>query len=295
MCTSFHDIKQHNDETVQDFYNRVSEVFRDAFLVKPAHVTTFDGAAEERHGLTEVQAALIMKRGIDKMQLLVMNTMFQGGLKEEIRSKVLEKGPTLIQESVKLAREFEIISKDKSKSEKGNYIASVSPDDNNGEPDEILEIEATELEHIKSINLIRKRQNKPPMRYKVRPSSKLPPSGQRPTCRYCKIEGHVQKVCRKRIAAGAPIPFGQLALLSPSPSGLGLSKLFMTLEVTSHVLTNLYFVLYLFNFGRRSAHLHLANSIIRRRATNLSSKAFILSKFRFLDEQLNTTFVLLKT
>ena len=221
LCTSFHDLKQHNDETVQDFYNRVSEVFRDAFLVKPAHVTTFDGAAEERHGLTEVQAALIMKRGIDKMQLLVMNTMFQGGLKEEIRSKVLEKGPTLIQESVKLAREFEIISKDKSKSEKGNYIASVSPDDNNAEPDEVLEIEATELEHIKSINLIRKRQNKPPMRFKVRPGSKLPPSGQRPTCRYCKIEGHVQKVCRKRIAAGAPMVDGNnrpYASNGPPPS-----------------------------------------------------------------------------
>jgi hypothetical protein len=71
-----------------------------------------------------------MKRGINKMQLLVMNTIFQGGLKEEIRSKVLEKGPTLIQESVKLAREFEIISKDKGKSEKGQYMASVSPNDN---------------------------------------------------------------------------------------------------------------------------------------------------------------------
>ena len=111
---------------MQDFYNRVSEVFRDAFLVKPAHVTTYDGVADECHGLTEVQAALIMKCGIEKMQLLVMNTMFQGGLKEEIRSKVLEKGPTLIQESVKLAREFEIISKDKNKTEKGNYIALVS-------------------------------------------------------------------------------------------------------------------------------------------------------------------------
>jgi hypothetical protein len=104
-----------------------------------------------------------MKRGIDKMQLLVMNTMLQGSLKEEIRSKVLEKGPTLIQESVKLAREFEIISKDKTKSEKGNYIALVSPNDDTAEPDEVLEIEATEVEHIKSINLIRKRQNKLPM------------------------------------------------------------------------------------------------------------------------------------
>jgi len=66
----------------------------------------------------------------------------------------------------------------------------------------------------------------------------------------------------------------------------------MTLAVTSRVLTNLSFVLYLFNFDRRSAHLRLASNITRRRATNLSSRAFILSKFRFLDAQLNTNFVL---
>jgi hypothetical protein len=36
---------------VQDFNNRVSEVFRNTFLIKLAHVTTFDGGADERHGL----------------------------------------------------------------------------------------------------------------------------------------------------------------------------------------------------------------------------------------------------
>jgi hypothetical protein len=126
LCTSFHDVKQHGDKTVQDFYRRVSEVFCSVFLVKPVHVTTFDGAADERHGLTDAQAAIIMKCGINKMQLLVMNTMFQGGLKEDIPSKVLEKGPTLIQESVKQARELDIISKDKTKTKQGNYITSVA-------------------------------------------------------------------------------------------------------------------------------------------------------------------------
>jgi hypothetical protein len=33
LCTSFQDLKQKSDETVQDFYNRVLEVFRDAFLI----------------------------------------------------------------------------------------------------------------------------------------------------------------------------------------------------------------------------------------------------------------------
>jgi len=97
LCTSFHDLKQHNDETVQDFYNRVSEVFRDAFLV--SRLTSPHSMVQPMNVMASLRSrSLIMKSGI------VMNTMFQGGLKEEIRSKVLEKGPTLIQESVKLAR-----------------------------------------------------------------------------------------------------------------------------------------------------------------------------------------------
>jgi hypothetical protein len=90
------------------------------------------------------------------------------------------------------------------------------------------------------------------------------------------------------------ISFGQLALSSPSPSGLRQSKLFTTLAVMSPVSMNLYFVLSQLIFDRRSAPLRHASSIIRRRATNLSSKAFILSKFCFLVGQSNTTFVLLK-
>jgi hypothetical protein len=64
------------------YRNRVSEVFRDAFLVKPAHVTTHGGTEAGRFALTEVQAQALMKRGINNMQLLVMNTMFIGGLKK---------------------------------------------------------------------------------------------------------------------------------------------------------------------------------------------------------------------
>jgi hypothetical protein len=119
LCTSFHDLRQKLDKTVQ-VYNRVSEVFRDAFLVKPDHVTVHDGTAAKRFELTVVQAQTLMKRGINNMQLLVMNTMFIGGLKPKIRDKVLETGPTRIQEAVKLAREIEIISRDGRKSGQGS-------------------------------------------------------------------------------------------------------------------------------------------------------------------------------
>ena len=214
LCTSFQDLRQKSDENVQDFYNRVSEVFRDAFLVKPAHVTTHGGTEAERFALTEVQAQALMKRGIDNMQLLVMNTMFIGGLKEEIRTKVLETGPTQIQASVKLAREIEIISKDKKdKVEKGAYINSVEVSSDAAalpaEDIEILEIDQEDVPSIQKINVIRRRMNKPPLKFKVRPGSKPNPNS-RPyngnvQCNFCKIFGHVQKDCRKRQSAGAPM------------------------------------------------------------------------------------------
>jgi hypothetical protein len=122
LCTSFHDLRQKSD-----VYNRVSEVFRDAFLIKPDHVTVHDGTAAESFDLMVVQAQALMKRGIDNMQLLIMNTMFIGGLKSDIWDKVLETGPTRIQESVKLAREIKIISRDKLA--KGAYILAVAADD----------------------------------------------------------------------------------------------------------------------------------------------------------------------
>lgn len=213
LCTSFHDLKQKNDETVQDFYNRVSEVFRDAFMEKPAHVTTHGGTAAERYDLTEAQAQTLMKRGINNMQLLVMNTMFIGGLKEEIRTRVLETGPTKIQDSVALAREIEIIVRDKKdKNEKGSYVNSVTNEDGeqHGSADDadVLDIDSEDVEHIKKINVIRRRMNKPPLRYKVRPGSKTSSSysaSKNVQCRYCKISGHLQKDCRKRQAAGAPM------------------------------------------------------------------------------------------
>jgi hypothetical protein len=211
LCTSFHDLRQKSDETVQDFYNRVSEVFRDAFLVKPYHVTVHDGTAAKRFDLTVVQAQALMKRGIDNMQLLVMNTMFIGGLKSEIRDKVLETGPTRVQELVQLAREIKIISCDgRDKPAKGAYISAVTADDEPAVPAydvDVLDIEYDDVANVQKINAIRRRMNKPPLKYKVCPGSQpAGSSGPKPAveCWYCKIRGHLQKDYRKCKAPGAP-------------------------------------------------------------------------------------------
>lgn len=218
LCTSFHDLKQKNDETVQAFYNRVSEVFRDAFMSKPAHVTAFDGTAAERYDVTVAQAETLMLRGINSMQLLIMNTMFIGGLREEIRTKVLETGPTRIHETVELAREIEIITGEKKKPERGSYISSITEEGTDpavaADDSDVLDIDQEDVEHVRKINVIRRRMNKPPLRYKVRPGSGSGGSATRSwnnsaakdiQCHWCKIKGHFERDCRKRQAAGAPM------------------------------------------------------------------------------------------
>jgi hypothetical protein len=110
------------------------------------------------------------------MQLLVMNTMFIGGLKPDIRDKVLETGPTRIQEAVRLAREIEIISHDgRDKPAKGAYISAVHTADDpamSAEDVDVLDIEYGEVAHVHRINAIWRRMNKPPLKYKIRPGSR---------------------------------------------------------------------------------------------------------------------------
>lgn len=213
LCTGFQDLKQKSDENVQDFYNRLSDVFRDAYRVKPDHVTTFAGTDAQRLGLTLAEVNAFMKIGIDNMQRLMMNTVFLGGLRDDLRVKVLEQGPDEISASVDLAREIEVILRDKKeKAEKGNYVNSLEEyDDSEGE----LEVGQDEAKHIDAVNVIRRRIGKPLIRFRVAPGNRPGPgrnagnAGRRDKknvkCFYCKLMGHFQLECRKRIAAGAPM------------------------------------------------------------------------------------------
>jgi len=92
------DLRQKNDGMVQDFYNRVSTTFQNAYQSEPALTTTYVGTLHG--GITQAQADEVMGQGVTRMQLLMLNMMYLGSLKEEIRNCVLEDWPTEPEASV---------------------------------------------------------------------------------------------------------------------------------------------------------------------------------------------------
>ncbi len=111
LCICFQDLRQNPEETVQRFYNCVTDTFHNAYLTKPDHTVTYVGALHG--GINQAQAGKILLQGVDRMQWLMLNTVFLGGLRKDIQTRVLEEGPTEPDESAKLAREIESIINDR--------------------------------------------------------------------------------------------------------------------------------------------------------------------------------------
>jgi hypothetical protein len=170
LCICFQDLKQKNDETVQDFYNRVLNIFPNAYQSKPAHTTTYMGTL---HGaITQAQADEIMGQGVTRMQLLMLNTMFLGGLREEIRNRVLKDGPTEPDASMKAAREIESILNGKKK-EKGVYITSIEEEEEPEDGRDVGEVDEEEATQLQAVNAILRKKGRPQYRFRVWPRGGL--------------------------------------------------------------------------------------------------------------------------
>ena len=197
LCTSFQDLKQKNEEKVQQFFHRVADAFSDAYRVKPMEVVTFTGTNEQRGAATAAQATELVKMGVQKMQLLMMSTIFLGGLKDEIRVRVLESGPENVKSALKLAREVEVILGDAAKKPKGVTVATLQ---------ELGVDEEESFTVIKTLNAIKSnkrgsgnpgyRGNTP--RNNVPRTPEFSPGGFTLICYYCSNAGHMAKDCRKK-------------------------------------------------------------------------------------------------
>jgi len=166
LCICFQDLRQKSDESVQDFYNRVSDTFRNAYQTKPDHTVTFAGTLPGT--ATQAECNVVLKQGVERMQLLMLNTVFLGGLREEIRNRVLEDGPTNPDDSVKAARDIESIINDKRK-EKGFNVTSIEGPPEEEEAEDVGEVDEQEAAQLREVNAILRKKGRPQYRFRVRP------------------------------------------------------------------------------------------------------------------------------
>ena len=126
LCLTFQELLQKPGETVQDYYNKVNDAFIQAYRVKPAALTEFMGTDAQKGNANVASAIRITELAVNKMQLHVMNTLFLGGLREDLRAKVLEVEDQIgtIQNSVRRARALEVIVGGERKT-KGHVISSI--------------------------------------------------------------------------------------------------------------------------------------------------------------------------
>ena len=229
LCVTLQELRQRTEENVQDYYNRVSDAFRNAYKEKPDALKNFDGTNAQQGAANQAEANVINLLGVQKMQLHMMNTIFIGGLRDELRSKVLEDEDEIgtVQDAVKRARALEVIITEKKM--KGSVIASVETnseaipakseepilDDKmkealkqlllRDEDNAIAAIGSNDLRHR-----LNQRRN-PPGRGRSGHGGgnqtngherNQSTSGGAIVCWYCNLTGHTQSQCYKRQAAG---------------------------------------------------------------------------------------------
>lgn len=195
-CNIFVELQQRSGESVQSYYLRVHDGFKRMCDNMPEDLRTTVTAAlvpqadVAAGGLTEVQALVYKTEGIRQLEKYFLRQLLIAGMKEEIRTKVMEAGLNTVNETMNLARETETIITDRKKS---SHVAAIQ--DNEDEDQEDGDINAIRGKDGK----FRKGPNKPNQNG----------NGERKQfqgkCRYCKKWGHSQKTCRERKEKGAPL------------------------------------------------------------------------------------------
>jgi hypothetical protein len=198
ICKTLHTLRMKSEDTVQMFHNRVLTTFSQARFNRPATIMQFLGSAEDEdrvyhEGGTERQIPQdsldkLVAVGATQMEWYLMMVVFVGGLHERIRDKVMQANPEDMEEALHEARKQEMIY-DEERKPKGVVVTAVKTQDKNDEErekeDQILMIDEDEVEQIEAVNAIRRRQNRPQIKYRVRRR-----------CFNCNKPGHIAKNCR---------------------------------------------------------------------------------------------------
>ncbi len=191
-CTNFSELIQRNNESVHDFYLRITETCRKMFCGRPEAL--FNIRAEYpnagANAYDEAIVKKIKKEGLEDDEMYIKHQIFIAGMREELRVKVIEANKPTLGESVYYAIELETVLNERKLKLK---MAPVS---------EVEENDLTEEER----NMINALRTKKFGGNGNRFQKRGPPKANSSTvCRYCKKNGHFQKDCRSRIRDKAPM------------------------------------------------------------------------------------------
>jgi len=221
-CNLFVEMQQKVGESVTDYYLRVDDALKRLVEAKPAAMN--DAVVAAIPAAIDLAQALIFKReGIRQDEQFFLQQLFIAGLREEIRTKVMEANPDSVREALRVARDTEVVYNDRKS--KGATINSVQNENSSDE----------ENEKEGDVDAIRGRDGK----FKSSKGGKS--QGKKDSgktkfdgnCRYCNKYGHSQKYCFSRKQNNAPmvdskgVPF--------KPNGQNGNKVHNVQEETSNV------------------------------------------------------------
>jgi hypothetical protein len=210
-CVANLDLKQGSSESVRDYGPRVSRVIHDirqtiapyVFPAElfPAVINGLQGYGALAANDLENAHMGIVRIGEQRVADLISIHIFVAGLKPYLRDKCVTRVFNTYYEAYQHATTLEHNMSDPKKTA---HVSHVGGEQENSD-DDVEELEA-QVNRLKA--RIRNRQNKG----NARPRGNTNNAGNNAkrdysayTCRYCNIKGHIQSVCRKRIAAGAPM------------------------------------------------------------------------------------------
>jgi hypothetical protein len=224
-CVANLDLKQGASESVRDFGPRVSRVIHDIRQSAPAYVFPAPANlfAVAIAALPEVIAIPIPDRqaahraivtvGEQRLADLVCIHIFVAGLKPYIRDKCVTRQFASYYEAYTHATQLEHNLADPRKT---HHVSSLDQE----LPEQDSDPEIAEMELQLDALRLRKNKKQPGRRGGPQKGGTQRGGSSAPKrdysmykCHYCHIQGHLQQVCRKRLAAGAP-------MVNQAPAGL---------------------------------------------------------------------------
>jgi hypothetical protein len=204
-CSNLHELVQRQGEGAHDYYLRIIDTYERMCECRPDAVNDYEGVPP--NGIAAADARTCKMQGIRDAERFFKHQLFLAGLKDDLRTRVMESHKATLYESMTFAMELEVIhAKNQGRTQVAAIGARGRPDDEDARDEDARpedeEDDAEVAEALAAINAIRFRNGKPPLRtWNGRRTGNGTDNKKSVVCRFCRKTGHFQRDCfaRKKV------------------------------------------------------------------------------------------------